>query len=127
MHDLDSDGVVNLGASVGDAGIPRPVAPSASLAAMARETRRIRLGTSIILLPLRNPIFVAEEVAMVDQLSNGRLEVGFGRGYQPYEFKRLGVDFAKATDFWSRASMRSRTSSRTPTCLSNRPCSTSQP
>jgi len=63
------------------------------VAAIAQATSTIRLGTSIILLPLRNPIFVAEEIAMVDQLANGRLEVGFGRGYQPYEFKRLGIDF----------------------------------
>ncbi|AMJ61541.1 LLM class flavin-dependent oxidoreductase [Bosea sp. PAMC 26642] len=66
------------------------------LAALARETKRIRLGTSIILLPLRNPVLVAEELAMVDQLSDGRLEAGFGRGYQPYEFDRLGIDFSEA-------------------------------
>jgi alkanesulfonate monooxygenase SsuD/methylene tetrahydromethanopterin reductase-like flavin-dependent oxidoreductase (luciferase family) len=66
------------------------------IAAISREARKIRLGTSIILLPLRNPIYVAEEIAMVDQLCEGRLEVGFGRGYQPYEFNRLGVDFASA-------------------------------
>jgi len=66
------------------------------IAAMARETDRIRLGTAIVLLPLRNPIFVAEEIAMVDQLSEGRLDVGFGRGYQPYEFNKLGSDFDTA-------------------------------
>jgi len=63
------------------------------IAALSRETDQIRLGTAIILLPLRNPTFVAEEIAMVDQLSDGRLNVGFGRGYQPYEFDRLGIDF----------------------------------
>ena len=66
------------------------------IAALSRETTRIRLGTAIVLLPLRNPTFVAEEIAMVDQLSDGRLDVGFGRGYQPYEFNKLGSDFNTA-------------------------------
>jgi alkanesulfonate monooxygenase SsuD/methylene tetrahydromethanopterin reductase-like flavin-dependent oxidoreductase (luciferase family) len=67
------------------------------LAAMARETRTIRLGTSVILLSLRNPLYVAEEIAMVDQLSNGRLEIGFGRG-QPHEFDRMGIDYGTSLD-----------------------------
>lgn len=66
------------------------------IAALSRETDRIRLGTGIVLLPLRNPTYVAEEIAMVDQLSEGRLNVGFGRGYQPYEFDQLGIDFEQA-------------------------------
>ena len=71
--------------------------PLTLLAAMARETRTLRLGTSVVVLPLRNPVLVAEEAAMVDQISGGRLELGFGRGYQPYEFNRLGIPFAEAT------------------------------
>ncbi len=71
--------------------------PLTLLAAMARTTRSIRLGTSVIVLPLRNPVLVAEEAAMVDQLSEGRLELGFGRGYQPYEFKCLNIPYDEAT------------------------------
>jgi alkanesulfonate monooxygenase SsuD/methylene tetrahydromethanopterin reductase-like flavin-dependent oxidoreductase (luciferase family) len=61
-------------------------------AAAARETRRIRLGAGVVVLPFQHhPIRVAEQVAMVDCLSNGRLELGFGRGYQPHEFTGFGV------------------------------------
>jgi alkanesulfonate monooxygenase SsuD/methylene tetrahydromethanopterin reductase-like flavin-dependent oxidoreductase (luciferase family) len=70
--------------------------PLVLLAAAARETDRIGLGTAIIVLPLRNPLLVAEEAAMVDILSGGRLQLGLGRGYQPYEFRALGVDFDAA-------------------------------
>jgi alkanesulfonate monooxygenase SsuD/methylene tetrahydromethanopterin reductase-like flavin-dependent oxidoreductase (luciferase family) len=55
-------------------------------AAAAREPTRIRLGAgAVVLLFQHHPIRVAEQAAMVDCLSNGRLELGFGRGYQPQE------------------------------------------
>jgi alkanesulfonate monooxygenase SsuD/methylene tetrahydromethanopterin reductase-like flavin-dependent oxidoreductase (luciferase family) len=60
-------------------------------AALARETTRVRLGTAVVVLPFSHPLRVAEEVAMVDLLSDGRLKLGLGRGYQPYEFERFGL------------------------------------
>src|SRR3954469_8261732 len=49
------------------------------LAAIARETRRIRLGAGAVVLPFHHPVKVAENAAMVDCLSNGRLDLAFGR------------------------------------------------
>jgi natural product biosynthesis luciferase-like monooxygenase protein len=60
-------------------------------ATLARETRRVRLGTSVVIAPFAHPLRIAEEFAMVDILSGGRLEFGLGRGYQPKEFRGLGV------------------------------------
>src|SRR5437763_5037975 len=59
-------------------------------AAAARETKRIRLGAGVVVLPLHHPIRVAEQAAMVDCLSGGRLLLGIGRGYQPPEFRGFG-------------------------------------
>ncbi|WP_084959079.1 LLM class flavin-dependent oxidoreductase [Thermoactinospora rubra] len=68
------------------------------LAHAAARTSRIRLGTGIVVLPLHNPVHVAEEAAMVDVLSGGRLDLGIGRGYQSYEFEGFAVDLAEARD-----------------------------
>jgi luciferase family oxidoreductase group 1 len=68
--------------------------PSLSLAAIASETKRIRLGTGIVVLPLNHPLRVAEDYAFLDHLSGGRVDLGVGRGYQPLEFERYGVDQA---------------------------------
>ncbi|MFI6450972.1 LLM class flavin-dependent oxidoreductase [Streptosporangium amethystogenes] len=73
------------------------------LAAMAARTERLRLGTGIVVLPLHNPIHVAEEAAMVDVLSGGRLELGIGRGYQSFEFEGFGIDLAEARDRFNEA------------------------
>src|SRR3954464_188544 len=55
-------------------------------------TKNIRLGTAVLVLPLYNPARLAAEIAMADSLSNGRLMLGVGAGYQPYEFERFGLD-----------------------------------
>src|SRR4051812_12574081 len=68
------------------------------LANLAARTENLRLGTGIVVLPLHNPIHVAEEAAMVDVLSNGRLELGIGRGYQSIEFESFGLSLAEARD-----------------------------
>ncbi|HXG53133.1 MAG TPA: LLM class flavin-dependent oxidoreductase [candidate division Zixibacteria bacterium] len=65
-------------------------APPVFMAAAARATTTIRLGVAVSLLPYRDPIFVAEEYAMVDVLSRGRLDFGVGRGTPP-ELKGFGV------------------------------------
>ncbi len=57
---------------------------------LAAKTERIRVGSAVVVLPLHHPLIVAEEIATADILSGGRLDVGLGRGYQPYEFERLG-------------------------------------
>src|SRR6266536_2463490 len=67
---------------------------------LANKTRRIRIGTAVIVLPLHHPLVVAEEIATVDLLSGGRLDVGLGRGYQRYEFERLGVELAESRLRW---------------------------
>ncbi|MEV0588254.1 LLM class flavin-dependent oxidoreductase [Nonomuraea sp. NPDC050310] len=64
----------------------------------AARTSRLRLGTGIVVLPLHNPVHVAEAAAMVDVLSGGRLDLGIGRGYQSFEFEGFGVDLAEARD-----------------------------
>lgn len=66
--------------------------PAVQLSAWARETRHIRLGPAISLMPLRNPLHVAEDYAVVDQLSGGRLDFGIGRGYLPHEFEGHNLD-----------------------------------
>jgi alkanesulfonate monooxygenase SsuD/methylene tetrahydromethanopterin reductase-like flavin-dependent oxidoreductase (luciferase family) len=70
--------------------------PSVFLAAAARETRRIRLGTLLYLLPLYHPLRLLEELCMLDHLSGGRLDIGVGRGISPMEFDAYGVDFEQA-------------------------------
>jgi alkanesulfonate monooxygenase SsuD/methylene tetrahydromethanopterin reductase-like flavin-dependent oxidoreductase (luciferase family) len=61
------------------------------LAAIAARTTRMRLGSAILLGPFQHPIRFAEDVAVVDQLSGGRLEVGLGLGYREREFELLDV------------------------------------
>jgi len=77
---------------------------------VAARTRRIRIGTAVSVLPFHNPIVVAEEAAMLDILSGGRLNFGVGSGYQRQEFDGLGVPidesrarFREAIDVITRA------------------------
>jgi probable F420-dependent oxidoreductase len=81
---------------------PSPVPPHApfvdtiaTLAFLAAKTRRILLGSGIILLAQRQPIVLAKELAGIDVLSKGRLLFGVGVGYVPGEFEALGIPFAE--------------------------------
>lgn len=77
---------------------PLGMAPSPSLflSAAAQRTKSIRLGPLGYLLPLYNPLRIIEEVCMLDHLSNGRLDLGFGRGVSPYELAYFGIDVAES-------------------------------
>jgi len=62
---------------------------------VADSTKRVRVGTAVVVLPLHHPLHVAEQIALADQLTGGRLEVGFGSGYQQYEFDRWGMPLSE--------------------------------
>jgi len=66
--------------------------PLVALAALAGATERIRLATTSLLLPLRHPLLLAEEIATLDRLCGGRLILGLGRGFRPGTFDAFGVD-----------------------------------
>lgn len=66
-------------------------APLMALAVLAHHTQRVALGTNMVLLPLYHPLRVAEEAAMVDVLSGGRLILGLSAGYADDEYQAFGV------------------------------------
>src|SRR5262245_46865148 len=66
-------------------------APSVLLATLAARTSRVRLGIAVYVIPFHHPLRIAEETAMLDILSGGRLTVGLGRGNRPLEFYGHGV------------------------------------
>jgi natural product biosynthesis luciferase-like monooxygenase protein len=69
--------------------------PAVILAAWARETKNIRLAAGVSLVPLRHPLQVAEDYALVDHLSEGRFDMGVSRGFVPHEFQAFGVSQAE--------------------------------
>ncbi|WP_428487063.1 putative FMN-dependent luciferase-like monooxygenase [Rhodopila sp.] len=74
-----------------EGGLP---APFVFLAQVAARTSRIRLGTGVVTLPLENPVRVAEDAAVLDLLSGGRLEIGIGAGGTPSAFPAFGLALA---------------------------------
>ena len=66
--------------------------PAVILAAWARETQRIRVAPAVSLMQLRDPLKVAEDYAMVDQLSGGRCDMGVAKGFVPHEFAAFKID-----------------------------------
>jgi alkanesulfonate monooxygenase SsuD/methylene tetrahydromethanopterin reductase-like flavin-dependent oxidoreductase (luciferase family) len=59
--------------------------------AVAARTTKISIGTAVLVLPFYDPIRLAEDIAAIDVLSRGRVQIGVGRGYQPSEFQGFGV------------------------------------
>jgi alkanesulfonate monooxygenase SsuD/methylene tetrahydromethanopterin reductase-like flavin-dependent oxidoreductase (luciferase family) len=75
--------------------------PSVFLAAVAQRTRRLRFGPMVYALPLYHPLRLIEEICMLDQMSGGRLDIGFGRGASPIELGYFGQDPAKAQSIYA--------------------------
>ena len=70
---------------------------------LAALTKRIKIGTAVVTLPLANPLRVAENTAFVDILSNGRFALGLGSGYRKYEFDGFGIEFDARRDIQEEA------------------------
>jgi alkanesulfonate monooxygenase SsuD/methylene tetrahydromethanopterin reductase-like flavin-dependent oxidoreductase (luciferase family) len=77
--------------------------PSVYLAAVAQRTKRLRFGPMIYALPLYHPLRMIEEICMLDQMSGGRLDVGFGRGASPIELELFGTEPEQARDIYDEA------------------------
>jgi len=72
------------------------------LAAISQRTTTLRLGTGVNVLPINDPIRLAEDLAELDLLSHGRVCFGAGRGYQPHEFAGFHIPMETAKErFWS--------------------------
>src|SRR5438309_6826750 len=80
--------------------LSRPVQLATYIAA---KTTRLRVGTAVIVVPLHHPLVVAEEIATLDLLAGGRVDVGLGRGYQHYEFERLGLELDTSRQRWEES------------------------
>lgn len=72
--------------------------PAVILAAAARETKQLRLGATVSLMQLRDPLQVAEDYALLDHLSGGRCDFGVARGFVPHEFAAFGIEQADAAE-----------------------------
>src|SRR5579864_3168088 len=64
-------------------------------AAIATRTKKIRIGTFVLLMPLHHPLHVAEQAVTLDVLSNGRFDLGLGQGYRPQEFEGFNISRAE--------------------------------
>src|SRR3954471_19994428 len=84
------------------------VAPFPALVAAAQVTERPRLGTFVLNAGFWNPTLLAREVATVDALTGGRLELGLGTGYVQAEHDQAGLPFGSAASGWTISGARSR-------------------
>src|SRR6202012_5441995 len=74
--------------------------PGIYMGALARATKRMRMGPLVYLLPLYSPLRLIEEISMLDHLSYGRLDVGVGRGVSPYELRYHKVEHDDSRDIF---------------------------
>lgn len=74
--------------------------PLQALSYLAGRTRRIRLGTQVIVVPWHDPVRLAEQIILLDHISNGRTILGFGRGLARHEFQGLRIDQARARELY---------------------------
>jgi alkanesulfonate monooxygenase SsuD/methylene tetrahydromethanopterin reductase-like flavin-dependent oxidoreductase (luciferase family) len=74
--------------------------PGVFLGAVARATKRIKMGPLVYLLPLVSPLRLIDEICMLDHLSNGRMEVGVGRGVSPFELKYHNVEHDQSREIF---------------------------
>src|SRR5262245_58675986 len=77
--------------------------PLVVLAAAAQRTTRIRLGTAVTLLPLHSPVKIAEEAAIADILSDGRIELGCGRGTAPLHYEGYAIPQEESRERFAEA------------------------
>jgi putative FMN-dependent luciferase-like monooxygenase len=98
-HGFDTAWVAQHHFDGDEGGLP---APFVFLAHVAARTSRIRLGTGIVTLPLEEPVRVAEDAAVFDLISNGRLELGLGSGGTPSAFAGFGRDSADRAAIFER-------------------------
>jgi alkanesulfonate monooxygenase SsuD/methylene tetrahydromethanopterin reductase-like flavin-dependent oxidoreductase (luciferase family) len=85
-------------APLGGGGLP---SPWTFLAHAAARTKRIRLSTAITILPLENPVRLAEDVSVLDTLSGGRVEIGVGSGAGEAEYRAFGADVSRKRELTS--------------------------
>ena len=76
--------------------------PDLIYAALSQRTERIRLGLGVVILPYHHPVRIAERVAMLDHLSEGRVEFGTGRS-APYELMGMGIDPRNSREMWNES------------------------
>jgi len=77
--------------------------PAVFLSAVAQRSKRLRLGPLVYILTLQNPLRAYEDICMLDQLSGGRIELGFGRGVSPIEIEYYGVDPNQSRSIYAEA------------------------
>ena len=77
--------------------------PGLFLAAVAQRTTKLRFGPLVYLLPFYHPLRLIEEICMLDQMSNGRFQLGVGRGVSPFETQAYGLDFAQTQEIYHEA------------------------
>src|SRR6266852_583213 len=77
--------------------------PGLFLAAVAQRTTNLCFGPLVYLLPFYHPLRLIEEICMLDQMSNGRFQLGVGRGVSPFETQAYGLDFAQTREIYHEA------------------------
>jgi alkanesulfonate monooxygenase SsuD/methylene tetrahydromethanopterin reductase-like flavin-dependent oxidoreductase (luciferase family) len=77
--------------------------PSVFLSSVAQRTKKLRFGPLVWAMPLHHPLRLIEEICMLDHLSGGRLEIGFGRGSVPIEIEYYGADPEEAQEIYAEA------------------------